>query len=225
MSQADRQREALERVAEHDPELAARLVLMTLPAAAAAIPATLTYELDVDGVGAYRVSVADGHARVDPAMDGHPTDFTLSTDARSLVDLALGRRGPLGLVLRRRLRLKGSRRRAMLLRRMSGGQPGPADVLRAGGSIDPDLLYRALPYVIDPEWTRGHSFTVGYEITGEGGGRWWIEVRDGEPLRVTREEPEQVDAVARLSYDSYQRMAAGALTPAEAMQDRLTEIE
>jgi ribonucleoside-diphosphate reductase beta chain len=225
VSQADRQRQALERVADHDPELAARLVLMTLPAAAAAIPATLAYELDVDGVGAYRVSVADGRARVDPASDGQPTDFSISTDARSLVDLALGRQGPLGLALRRRLRIKGSRRRALLLRRMSNGQPGAAEVLRAGGKLDPDLIYRALPYMVDPAWTRGHRFTVAYQLTGEGGGRWYVEARDGERLRVGRDEPERVDAVARLSYETYQRLAAGELTPSQAMRDRLTDVE
>jgi ribonucleoside-diphosphate reductase beta chain len=225
VSQADRQRQALERVADHDPELAARLLLMTLPAAAAAIPATLAYELDVDGVGAYRVSVADGRARVDPASDGQPTDFSISTDARSLVDLALGRQGPLGLALRRRLRIKGSRRRALLLRRMSNGQPGAAEVLRAGGKLDPDLIYRALPYMVDPAWTRGHRFTVAYQLTGEGGGRWYVEARDGERLRVGRDEPERVDAVARLSYETYQRLAAGELTPSQAMRDRLTDVE
>jgi len=225
VNEADRRREALGRVADHDPELAARLVLMTLPAAAAAIPAKLAYALDVGGVGAYRVSVADGRARVEPATDGQPTDFSLSTDARSLVDMALGRRSPLALTLRRRLRIRGSRRRALLLRRMSAEQPGPADVLRAGGRLDPDLLYRALPYMIEPEWTRGHRFTVAYELTGDGGGRWFVEVRDGEPLRVTREEPEHMDAVARLSYESYQRLAAGEITPTEAMQNRITDVE
>ena len=56
--------------------------------------------------------------------------------------------------------------------------------LRAG-RIDPDLMYRALPYLVEPEWTRGHAFTVRYEVIGEGGGAWNVEVRDGERLRVT----------------------------------------
>jgi ribonucleoside-diphosphate reductase beta chain len=222
---ADRQRELLERIAAHDPELAARLVLMTMPAAAAAIPATLAYGLDVDGVGAYRISVADGRARIDPAGDGRPTDFSISTDARSLVELALGKRGPLGLMLRRRLRIDGSRRRALALRRASNGQPGPAEVLQAGGRLDPDLLYRALPYMIDPEWTRGHRFTVAYELTGQGGGRWYVEVRDGEPVRVGRDEPDHVEAVARLSYRTYERLAAGELDPDSAMRDQLTVVD
>ena len=54
------QRKALRTMAAEEPELAARLVLMTLPAAAASIPGTLAYDLEVEGLGAWRVSVSDG---------------------------------------------------------------------------------------------------------------------------------------------------------------------
>ncbi len=60
----DGQREALRRVAAGDPALAARLVLMTLPAAAARIPGELAYVLDVHGVERRRVSVSGGRASV-----------------------------------------------------------------------------------------------------------------------------------------------------------------
>ena len=36
-----------------------------------------------------------------------------------------------------------------------------AEVVESGGTLDPDILYRSLPYLIDPEWTMGHDFTVG----------------------------------------------------------------
>ena len=65
--EADRQRAALHRIAADDPELAARLVLMTLPAAAAQISGTLAYQLEIDELGSYRVSVSGGRARVDEA--------------------------------------------------------------------------------------------------------------------------------------------------------------
>jgi hypothetical protein len=42
-----------------------------------------------------------------------------------------------------------------------------------------------VPFLIEPEWTKGHDFTVRYEVTGPGGGDWYIQVRDGErPLDV-----------------------------------------
>ena len=62
-----RTRTALDRMSREDPELAARLVLQTLPAAASRIDGPLAYDLELRGLGAWRVSVpAGGHsARVE----------------------------------------------------------------------------------------------------------------------------------------------------------------
>ena len=225
-AQVDRQRAALNRIAKEDPELAARLILMTLPGAASKIPGTLTYVLDVDGVGAHRVSVSGGRARVDPAPDGdgHDADFRLHADPRTLADLVTGARGPLGLMMRGRLRIRGKRRKARKLRKLSSGALSMADVVEAGGTLDPDILYRSLPYMIEPDWTQGHSFTVKYVVTGEGGGTWYVTVRDGQPLEVTQEEREAV-GTATVSFDTYQRMASGQLSPSMAMQNQLTTID
>jgi ribonucleoside-diphosphate reductase beta chain len=225
--EADRQRAALHRIAAHDPELAARVILMTLPAAAAQISGTVAFVLDVEGLGAHRVSVSGGRARVDEAKPDDDMDFRLQTDPRTLVDLVTGTSGPLGLMMRGRLRVRGKRRRALKLRQMSSGELSLADVVEAGGTLQPDLLYRSLPYLVDPEWTTGHDFTVGYEVTGHGGGSWYVTVRDGAPLEVTREPPEgrEVLGTARVSSDSYQRMASGQLSPAQGMQNQLTKIE
>jgi ribonucleoside-diphosphate reductase beta chain len=223
-AQVDRQRTALNRIAREDPELAARLILMTLPGAASKIPGTLTYVLDLDGLGAHRVSVSGGRARVDQAAagDGDDADFRLQADARTLADLVTGARGPLGLMMRGRLRIRGKRRKALKLRKMSAGELSMADVVEAGGTLDPDILYRSLPYMIEPEWTRGHEFTVRYVVTGVG--TWYVTVRDGEPLEVTQEEREAA-GTATVSFDTYQRMASGQLSPSLAMQNQLTSID
>ena len=224
-AQVDRQRAALNRIAKEDPELAARLILMTLPGAASKIPGTLTYVLDVDGVGAHRVSVSGGRARVDPVADGDGdgADFRLHADPRTIADLVTGARGPLGLMMRGRLRIRGKRRKALKLRRMSAGELSMADVVEAGGTLDPDVLYRSLPYMVEPEWTRGHEFTVRYVVTGVG--TWYVTVSDGQPLQVTQEDQEEVAGTATVSFDSYQRMASGQVSPSIAMQNQLTTID
>src|SRR5215210_1383008 len=223
--EADRQRAALHRIAADDPKLAARLVLMTLPAAASRISGTLVYQLDVEELGSYLVSVSGGRARVDEARTTDDGDFRLQMDARTLVELVTGTAGPLGLMMRGRLRIRGKRRRAMKLRQMSSADVSLAEVVESGGTLDPDILYPSLPYLIDPEWTRGHDFTVGYEVTGEG--TWYVSVRDGERLEVSRALPEgrAVAGTATVSSDSYQRMASGQVTPAQAMQNQLTKID
>jgi ribonucleoside-diphosphate reductase beta chain len=223
--EADRQRAALHRIAADDPELAARLILMTLPAAAARISGTLAYHLDIEELGSYRVSVSGGRARVDEGRTPDESDFRLQTDARTLVELVTGSAGPLGLMMRGRLRIRGKRRRAMKLRRMSSADLSMAEVVESGGTLEPDILYRSLPYLIDPDWTNGHDFTARYEVTGHGS--WYVSVRDGKPLEVTRELPEgrSVAGSASVSFDAYQRMAAGQLSPSQAMQSQLTKAD
>ena len=74
--QADRQREALHKMAADDPELAARVILMTLPGAASKIGGTMSYVLDIDELGSHRVSISGDRARVDRADGDEDVDFT-----------------------------------------------------------------------------------------------------------------------------------------------------
>jgi ribonucleoside-diphosphate reductase beta chain len=224
---ADRRRAALQRISADDPELAARLILMTLPAAASRIDGTLAFDLEVDGLGTRRVAVADGRARVQEPAGPADVDFRLQTDPGSLVELVTGSSGPLGLMLRGRVRIRGKRRRALRLAQMASAGGDLADVVGSGGTLDPDVLYRALPYLVEPQWTVGHAFTVRYQVTGDGGGDWYVHVRDGERLEVTRDAPDDRDVAgtARFSFDAYQLMAAGELSPSHAMQTQLTVIE
>src|SRR5256885_4117703 len=111
---ADRTQIALQEMAREDPELAARLVLQTLPAAARRILGPLTYDLAVEGVGTSRVTVTDSRADVSE-IDGNsngPVDFRLVTDPEGLARMAAGA-SPLRLMLGGRLKVRGSRLKAM----------------------------------------------------------------------------------------------------------------
>jgi ribonucleoside-diphosphate reductase beta chain len=218
---------ALRRMAESDPELAVRLVAQTLPAAAAELPAPLSFRLEIDGVDSWVVEATeDGPARVSPDTDEREADFTIHTDAPTFARLAAGA-SPVGMLLARRLRISGRRRKALALRRLSD-DAGPRDLARLGLPVDPDLAYRALAHAIDPEWTRGHTFSVAYELAGERGGRWVVSVDDGS-VRVdgggNGAGPERVDATVRLSTDAWHRLLRGDITPSRAMQLQLTQVD
>ena len=90
MNRPDSQRRALERIAADNPGLAARLVLMTLPAASAGIRKPLAYDLTVDEIGTRRVLVAGGRTRVEQPGDNGKVDFRMTTDARTLVEIVTG---------------------------------------------------------------------------------------------------------------------------------------
>jgi ribonucleoside-diphosphate reductase beta chain len=221
----DRTRTALRQMAREDPELAARLVLQTLPAAAALIPPPLRYELTVGELGTWLVTVDDGGARMEPGTNGE-VDFALSTDAEGLARLAAGA-SPLRMMLGGHVRIRGKRRRAVKLRAMASADGlSMADALAGGAQLDADAVYRSLAYMIDPEWTRGHRFTVAYELLGAGGGRWFVHVNDGERVRVTTEPPEgEVAGTTRVSVDTFKGLVSGAITPAQSMREQLADVD
>jgi putative sterol carrier protein len=224
----DRTREALRRMAEQDPPLAARLIVQGLPAAAARIPGRLAYDLVVEDVGSYRISVSDGDAEVTRISDGalppgpvDDVDFRLRADARTLADLAAGE-SPAWLMLSGRLRINGKRRRALKLRAMGDDELSIADAVKQGGWVDVDAIYRSLEYLIDPDWTAGHRFAIGYRVGDEGS--WYVQVNDGEPVRVTSERPERVDATVSVGSRTYRQVLAGELTPTQMMQNQLANV-
>jgi ribonucleoside-diphosphate reductase beta chain len=217
--------QALRRMAEAEPELAARLIVQSLPAAAATLPAGLSYRLELEGLGAWTVSPRGDRAEVTETAEGADLNgeaFAISTDPATLAQLASGR-SPLGAMARGRIRLRGKRRKALALRRLSV-DAGPRDLARLGLPVDPDLVFRSLAYAIEPEWTAGHSFTVAYELVGDGGGAWRVQVNDGD-VRVLEGVGESPDAIVRIRYTDWLRLLSGEITPSDAMRLGYTEIE
>src|SRR5688500_16194243 len=135
-----------------EPELAAKLVVQALPAAAKPIRGHLDYRLVIDGVGSYDISIDNGTATVTESDDEAgrlaKVDFELHTDARTFAGLAIGE-SQIRAILSRRVRVRGQRWRALKLLKLETAVTMP-DVANAGA--DPDLLYRAMRYAIEPNW-------------------------------------------------------------------------
>ena len=212
-------------MAESDPELAARLIVQSLPAAAAKLPDGTRYRLELDGLGAWTVSSLGGRARVAEVLAGADLNgetFAISTDAETLARVASGR-NPVGPLMKGRLKLRGRRRKALALRKLDS-DAGPRQLARLGHPVDADLVFRSLAFAIEPDWTRGHHFTVAYQLVGEGGGTWRVEVDDGS-VRVERGLGEDPDALVRIRYSDWLTLLSGEVTPADAMRLGKTEVE
>jgi ribonucleoside-diphosphate reductase beta chain len=221
----DTTQRALRRMAESDPELAARLIVQSLPAAAGNLPDGLSYRLELDGLGAWTVSSLGGRGKVAEVLAGADLNgeaFAISTDAETLARVASGR-NPVGPLARGQLKLRGRRRKALALRRL-GADMGPRELARMGLPVDADLVFRSLPYAIEPEWTRGHRFAIVYQLVGEGGGTWRVEVDDGR-IRVERGAGEDPDAIVRIRHSDWLKLLSGELTPPNAMRLGKTEVE
>ena len=74
---------ALRRMSKADPELAAKLILHSLPAAAATLPADLIWRLRIEGLGDWTVTGPrnGGPAQVQETNGEAGEDFAIETDA------------------------------------------------------------------------------------------------------------------------------------------------
>jgi ribonucleoside-diphosphate reductase beta chain len=216
----------MRRMAQADPELAARLLLQSLPLAAAPLPEGLNYRLELRDLGAWSVRPNGGVAEVVEVAGGAELDgdaFAIETDAETLARLA-GGANPLAALAGRRLRLRGRRRKALALRRLDAAA-GPRELARRGLPVDPDLLFRSLAYAIEPEWIGGHRFTILYQLVGEGGGSWLVRVDDGRVTVTPGGSPDQAESVVRIEVTNWLKLLSGELTPSESSRLGLTELE
>ena len=157
------------------------------------------------------MTVEDGSARVVPLSRRRSRGealFHLSGEPAALAELLAGERQKVGR-LRRKARLTGNRKRAQELMALPAARLSLAGTRSGGARLEPALVYQALPFAIDPEWTRGHNFTVAQQIVELAPQAWHITVRDGRPMRSSRAKPgAQADATVTMS--------RGGVRPADA---------
>ncbi len=130
----------------------------------------------------------------------------LTAHALTLAELLAGRPRRVGRVLAP-VRLRGARRGLEVLAVLAEARPSLAEVARAGADLDPALLVRALPHLIDPADTQGHRFTVAQELV-DGSTRTWYLTADGRRgLTVTASAPEGgADARVTMSRETFDRL-------------------
>ncbi len=174
---------AIEKLDAIDRPAAAQAVVSLLPLQGPAMRRKLTYDLTVEPLGGRRIvlgkrtfSVEEHesgaeHAKPDVAVAGTPANVAplAAGGAWRGVDLEVtGRK-------RKLKRLFRARRKPVML----------SDVARAGLDFDCGVALRLLAVSVDPAWTAGYVFHVGYRVGDDDGEGWLIRVADGRPLTVT----------------------------------------
>jgi hypothetical protein len=196
-------------LAAEDPVAAGTLIAGLLPAQAAVIEETLTYDLTIRGIGTFAVFVADGAVRVQRTARRRgraESAFHLSAEPLALAKLLAGEHRKVSR-FGRAARYSGRRKKLESLAALAAARRSLAEVVRAGAQLEPSLVYRALPYAVPAEWTRGHVFTVAQEITDLAPRAWYITARDGVPLRVIEYSAgAAADATVRMSLHAFERL-------------------
>jgi hypothetical protein len=177
---------------ERDRHAAALLVAELLPQQARGLGRPLAYDLDLDGMGALRVELADGGTGRVLARDeavGDPAFALQATPAQFAVFAAGG-----APIWPRALRTGGARMPFVRLSNKLRRRLTLADVVASGATVDPGLVVRALAQAVPAGWTMGHEFAVTLWIPGRAGFR--VLAEDGRPLHVVRVEETRRAVVA-----------------------------
>jgi hypothetical protein len=203
---------ALRRLAQDDPATAGRILVGMLPAQGLVTRRELHYDLVLTDRGCVGVDVGSSDTRVRPQdapRARRDVDFRVRADEASFARLLLGRR-----TLRRRARVRGSRRQLRELRRLASEPLALRDLGAAGALLDPALALELVTLAIDPAQTAGHRFTIAHGPLAGGPADAWLRIQDGDrPLVVTTRPGEAPAATIRSTRGALLPLLAGIAPP------------
>jgi hypothetical protein len=205
-------------LAHADAELAGRAVLAMLPALGTVVDRELGFVLRLRDGEDLAVEAHPGRASITgraAAPPGFRPRFRLRASHEGLGRFVSAASVGSWLMPPGRVRLRGHRRDAEVLRALVRAPLGFAELAAAGVLLEPRLAYGLLAHAIVPAWTAGHSFAILHETTGPLGGRAYVSVRDGRPLEVSAEALEgRPAATVSCSPPALLPLLAGAPLPA-----------
>jgi hypothetical protein len=163
------------------------LILQLLSAQHLVHPGPLRYDLCLTDPECVAVTVQEAGTLVAYAPNPSPSevDFRVEGDLAGLARLLTA--GP----IRRRLgrgvaKVKWGRRPFAALRALASAPVGLADLDAAGVRLDASAALRLVSLMIEPRWTTGERFTLGYASGVGRRERGYLRVRDGSrPLGST----------------------------------------
>ena len=206
-------RGALVKLAHDDPQAAGKLIAGLLPVQAVIVEGAVDYDLTIAEVGTFAVTVAGGRAYVKPIE--HPrgrreAEFHLWAEALTLAELIAGVPHRIGR-FRGPIKVTGRKRRSKPLKAIPKATLSLAEAARAGARLEPGLVFRTFPYVIQAAWSRDHHFTVAQSVEDE---TWYLVVGNGQGIRVTTTPPEDpADATIALTTEGFGYLLRGEPAP------------
>jgi putative sterol carrier protein len=88
--------------------------------------------------------------------------------------------------------------------------------------LTPDQIVDAMPNYLVPEKAGNTNATIAFDLSGEGGGKWWVRVHDGKADSGKGEPPEAPKLTLKAAVNDWVNIMTGKLDGMTAfMQGKL----
>jgi len=193
------------------------------PEEAKDVDTVIGYEATGEGGGKWKATIKHGTLKVE-TVEGELTGCktTVHTDAETMVGVTLGKIGAIDALSSQKLRVAGDPKFLMLLLPKifipyAAPEKKPATVTARA-------IITTIAERFRPEKAAGVTMAIGYDLAGEGGGQWTIEIRDGKcAVREGLADPLTVKMT--MEADVYTGMMLGTLEAVTAFTSGKVRID
>jgi uncharacterized OB-fold protein/putative sterol carrier protein len=193
------------------------------PEEAKDVDTVIGYEATGEGGGKWKATIKHGTLKVE-TVEGELTGCKTSVhaDAEVIVGVTLGKIAALDALSSQKLRVKGDPKFLMLLLpKIFVPYSLP---VKKPDKITARAIIATLAERFRPEKAEGAAMTIGYDISGEGGGRWTIEIRDGKCV-VREGLADPLTVKLTMEADIYTGMMLGTLEAVAAFTSGKVRID
>ncbi|MEK6655284.1 MAG: SCP2 sterol-binding domain-containing protein, partial [Thermodesulfobacteriota bacterium] len=149
------------------------------PEEAKDVDIVIGYEATGEGGGKWKATVKNGTLKVETVageLTGCKT--TVHTDAETFVGVTLGKIGALDALSSQKLRVAGDSKLLMLL--LPKIFVPYEEPMKKPSAVTAHDIIATLAERFQPEKAAGVAMAIGYDLTGDGGGRWTLMIKDGK---------------------------------------------
>ncbi|MBU1745178.1 MAG: SCP2 sterol-binding domain-containing protein [Proteobacteria bacterium] len=193
------------------------------PEEAKEVDIAIGYEATGEGGGKWKATIKHGTLKVE-TVEGELTGCktTIHTDAETFVGVTLGKIAALDALSSQKLRVAGDPKFLMLLLpKIFTPYAAPAKKPDAVTARD---IIATIAERFRPEKAEGVAMTIGYDLAGEGGGKWTIVIRDGKcAVREGLADPLTVKMT--MEAKTYAGMMVGTIEAVTAFTSGQVKIE
>ena len=191
------------------------------PEEAKDVDIVIGYEATGEGGGKWTAHIKHGTLTVNKVEELKGCKTTIHADAETFVGVTLGKITAIDALTSQKLRVVGD---ARLLMTLLPKVFVPFTVIPKKKAVSARDILTAMESLFRPDRAKGVAMNIGYDLTGEGGGQWTLQIRD-EQCNVREGFADDLTVKLIMDAGVYTGMMLGTIDGASAFTSGQVKIE